>query len=388
MSSEIGHSMPSSDALAPSAIPRVDLQAQYLAHQEELDQAIARVLQSGRYTLGPEVAAFELEFANYLGVPEVVSVANGTSAIVLALRMLGVGPGDEVITTPFTAAPTIGAIAEAGAAPVLVDIDPETYLIDFDAVVGAVTPHSRAVVPVHIFGNVVDIPELRRRLDASIGIVEDAAQAHGSRLGEVHAGAMGDFGTFSFYPTKNLGGYGDGGAIASREPELSERLRSLRNHGQVDKDTWTMLGSNSRLDELQAAILRVKLNHLDQMNAARARLAARYMEVLPAARFQPQRIPARVSSNWHIFEARFDGDRDGLIAHLQRHGIQSNVYYVIPHHLQPALSHLGYRAGSLPSAETVCREAIALPLYPEMALETVDRVADVIHTFADMRMSV
>ena len=186
-------------------IYRVDLQAQYLAYRCEIDAAIARVLASGRYTLGAEVAHFEREFADYLGVPAVISVADGTHAIVLALQVLGVKPGAEVITTPFTAMPTIGAILETGAVPVLVDIDPDTFLIDLDQVAAAVTPKTKAVVPVHIFGNVVDIPALRKRIGSDIFIIEDAAQAHGSRLGSALAGTMGDLGTFSFYPTKNLG---------------------------------------------------------------------------------------------------------------------------------------------------------------------------------------
>ena len=251
-------------------IYRVDLQAQYLAYRAEIDAAVARVLASGRYTLGPEVERFEREFADYLRVPDVVSVADGTRAIVLALRVLDVRPGDEVITTPFTAMPTIGAILEIGARPVLVDIDPETFLIDLDQVAAAVTPKTKAVVPVHIFGNVVDIPALRERIGPEIFIIEDAAQAHGSCLGSALAGSMGDLATFSFYPTKNLGGYGDGGAVVCGDPMLARRLRLLRNHGMRDKDVCEAPGTNSRLDELQAAILRTKLHHLDRMNAARA----------------------------------------------------------------------------------------------------------------------
>jgi dTDP-4-amino-4,6-dideoxygalactose transaminase len=362
-------------------IYRVDLQAQYLAHRAEIDGAIARVLATGRYTLGPEVEQFEREFARYLRVPDVVSVADGTRAIVLALRALDVKPGVEVITTPFTAMPTIGAILEAGAIPVLVDIDPETFLIDLDAVVAAVTPKTKAVVPVHIFGNVVDIPALRARIRPDIFIIEDAAQAHGSRLRSASAGGMGDLATFSFYPTKNLGGYGDGGAIVCGDASLTRRLRMLRNHGMRDKDICETPGTNSRLDELQAAILRAKLPYLDSMNAARARLVDRYLEALPANRFRPQKIPDGVTTNWHVFELRFNGNRDGLVDHLAKRNIQSNVYYVVPHHLQPALAPLGYRPGSLPRVEELCREVIALPLYPEMPEHVVNQVAAAVHEF-------
>jgi dTDP-4-amino-4,6-dideoxygalactose transaminase len=360
---------------------RVDLQAQYLAYRAEIDAAVARVLSGGRYTLGPELEQFEREFARYLHVPDVVGVADGTRAIVLALRVLGVKPGAEVITTPFTAIPTIGAIIEAGAVPVLVDIDPDTYLIDLDQVAAAITSKTRAVVPVHMFGNVVDIPALRERIGPDIFIVEDAAQAHGSRLGASFAGTMGDIGTFSFYPTKNLGGYGDGGAVVCRDSAIARRLRVLRNHGMRDKDICETPGTNSRLDELQAAILRAKLAHLDEMNAARASLVARYLEALPSNRLRPQQIRDDVVTNWHVFELRFDGDRDGLVKYLERRDIQTNVYYVVPHHLQPALAHLGYRKGSLPHTEKVCEEAIALPLYPEMPHQTVDDVVRTIHEF-------
>jgi dTDP-4-amino-4,6-dideoxygalactose transaminase len=343
------------------------------------------VLSGGRYTLGPELEQFEREFARYLHVPDVIGVADGTRAIVLALRVLGVKPGAEVITTPFTAIPTIGAIIEAGAVPVLVDIDPDTYLVDLDRVAAAVTSKTRAVVPVHMFGNVVDILALRERIGPDIFIVEDAAQAHGSRLGASFAGTMGDIGTFSFYPTKNLGGYGDGGAIICRDPAIADRLRTLRNHGMRDKDICETPGTNSRLDELQAAILRAKLPHLDEMNAARARLVARYLEALPSNRFRPQKINDGVVTNWHIFEPRFNGDRDGLVKHMETRRIQTNVYYVVPHHLQPALAHLGYRKGSLPNTERVCNEVIALPLYPEMNGLVIDAVVSAIRDFPDSR---
>jgi dTDP-4-amino-4,6-dideoxygalactose transaminase len=361
---------------------RVDLQAQYHAYRPEIDAAVARVLAGGRYTLGPEVEQFEREFAAYLNTPEVIGVADGTRAIVLALRALGVKPGAEVITTPFTAIPTIGAIIEAGAVPVLVDIDPNTYLIDLDQLVAAVTPRTQAVVPVHMFGNVVDIPALRERIGFDIFIIEDAAQAHGSRLGARLAGTMGDVGTFSFYPTKNLGGYGDGGAIVCRDPAIAHKLRLLRNHGMRDKDICDTPGTNSRLDELQAAILRAKLTHLDEMNAARAKLVSRYLESLPSNRFRPQKIPAGVVTYWHVFELRFNGDRDGLVKHLEKRAIQTNVYYVVPHHLQPALAYLGYRRGSLPNTEKLCAEAIALPLYPEMNEQIVHDVVGAIREFA------
>jgi dTDP-4-amino-4,6-dideoxygalactose transaminase len=371
------------DSAQRPSIRRVDLIAQYQVMKKDIDAAVARVLASGRYTLGQEVEAFEQEFADYLGASTVVGVADGTRAIAIALRCLGVGAGDEVITTPFTAIPTIGAIIECGARPVFVDIDPDTYLLEIHRVPGAITSRTRAIVPVHLFGSVVDIPRLRRLIPSNIAIVEDAAQAHGSCLDGVKAGNFGDLATFSFYPTKNLGGHGDGGAIVSPDGRLAADLKVIRNHGMIDKDTCRIPGINSRLDELQAAILRAKLPRLDAMNEARAERAGEYLTGLPPDLFRHQRIPENVKTNWHVFETRFLGDRDALVDFLDRQGIQTNVYYVIPHHLQPALHHLGYQRGDLPDLELVCREAIALPLYPEIAPAAVQHVIDVIREFVD-----
>lgn len=367
---------------AGGLIHRCDLLPQYVHLKDELDDAIGRVLRSGRYTLGEEVAAFEAEFAAYLDVPHVVAVADGTRALTLALRAVGVGTGDEVITTPFTAIPTIGAIVDAGATPVFVDIRPDTFLMDIEQAARAVTPRTRAIVPVHIFGNVVDIPALRAAVGPSIAIVEDAAQAHGSRLRGVHAGTMGDLGIFSFYPTKNLGAMGDGGAVVGRASALADTLRLIRNHGLVDKDSCAVFGVNSRLDELQAAILRVKLRHLDAMNGARVRIAQRYRDALPARMFAHQQIERGVTPNYHIFQSLYAGDRAGLVRHLAAHGIQTNIYYVTPHHLQPAAKGLGYKAGDFPNVEGVCARGIALPMYAELGAEAVDAVIEAAGTFA------
>jgi dTDP-4-amino-4,6-dideoxygalactose transaminase len=231
-----------------------------------------------------------------------------------------------------------------------------------------------------MFGNVVDVTTPTTKLPRSLPVVEDAAQAHGSRLGNRMAGTMAALGTFSFYPTKNLGGYGDGGAIACRDEDAAGRLRLWRNHGMADKDRWTEHGTNSRLDEVQAAMLRVKLKHLDEMNAARTRLVHAYLERLPPA-FTPQQPTPGASVNNHLFQVRFEGDRDALSAYLDAEGIQNNVYYVIPHHLQDAVADLGYRPGDLPVVEELCRQAIALPLYPEMDPAVVDQVCDAIDRF-------
>lgn len=363
---------------AKTTIWRVDQHAQFEKYAPEIRSAVERVLTSGRYVLGNEVSAFEDEFARYTGAARVVGVSDGTRAISMALTQLGVGPGKEVITSPFTAVPTIGAIMETGARPVFVDIDEDTWLIDIDAAAAAVNDRTAAIVPVHMFGNVVDIDALRDRLPRPLPIVEDAAQAHGSGLRGRHVGTMGDFGTFSFYPTKNLGALGDGGAISCGSAEMAERLKKMRNHGMRDKDICDTPGLNSRLDEVQAAILRAKLPHLDAMNAARAELVETYLQALPMAHFSPQKTTAGATVNNHMFQLRCLADRDALVAALDADGIQTNVYYVVPHHLQPAFADLGYQKGDFPVLESLCAQAIALPLYPEMPISHVERVADAI----------
>lgn len=356
---------------------RCDLVPQYEAYREEIHAAMDRVLATGRYVLASELEAFEREFAQYIGVDHGIGVANATDGLTLSLMALGVGPGDEVITTPFTAIPTNSAIVDSGATPVFVDVDPETYLLDLEQVAAAVTPRTRAIMPVHIFGNVVDIPRLRS-LVGDVPIVEDASQAHGSLLNGVRAGAMGDLSVFSFYPTKNLGCYGDGGMVMTDRADLAERLRLLRMYGMVDKDHIVVHGVNSRLDELQAAILRVKLKYLDEMNASRRRIAARYRSELPADLFVEQGIPAGVETNYHVYPTRFSGDRDALIGRLDAEKVQTNVYYPLPLYLQEANRSLGMERGALPRVEALCERVMALPMYPELADETLDRVIEII----------
>jgi UDP-N-acetyl-3-dehydro-alpha-D-glucosamine 3-aminotranferase len=356
---------------------RCDLVPQYLALQPEIDDALQRVLRSGRYVLGDEVRAFEREFAEYLGVAHAVGVNSGTDAIMMALWALGVGRGDEVITTPFTAIPTYAAIRHVGAVPVFVDIDPDTYLIDLDRVAAAVTSKTRAIVPVHLFGNAVDIVRLRAIVGPRIAIMEDCAQSHGATIGGVRTGALGDAAAFSFYPTKNLGACGDGGLVATGDRAVADFVRSRRMYGMISKDEFVEDGVNSRLDELQAAVLRVKLRHLDAMNARRRALADRYRTLLPPT-VQPQRIADRVVSNYHVYAARCASDRDGLVAALDAQSIQSNIYYPMPITRQQ-----GYRGASPPldATEAVCRSVIALPMYPEMPEATVHAVAAAVSDF-------
>lgn len=360
---------------------RCDLVPQYLQFRDEVLQAMDRVMNSGRYILADEVAAFEKEFAAYLGGGHAVGMANATDALTLCLRAFDVGPGDEVITTPYTAIPTVSAIIDAGATPVFADIDPDTYLIDLGSVVDRITPRTKAVMPVHIFGNVVDVPRLREAIGPATPIIEDAAQAHGSMIRGLKAGTMGDAGVFSFYPTKNLGGYGDGGAVVVQDSNVAAKLRMLRMYGMVDKDHICMHGVNSRLDELQAAVLRIKLPHLDEMNRRRIRIADRYARALPSGLFRPQKVPPDVVSNFHVYVARFLGDREAFIRHMDEAGIQTNIYYVLPLHLQEACRPLGNKAGDCPIAEALCHQAIALPMYPELPDSTVDTIVAAAQAF-------
>jgi dTDP-4-amino-4,6-dideoxygalactose transaminase len=344
---------------------RCDLSRQHQEFKDEVLPAMLKVMESGVYVLGSELKRFEEEFAAYVGTAHCVGVANATDGLTLALMALGIGVGDEVITTPFTAIPTVSAIVDSGAKPVFVDIDPRTYLLDAEKALAAVTSRTKAVMPVHIFGNVFDAKRFKSKLPPEIVVVEDAAQAHGASLEGTKAGAMGDVGVFSFYPTKNLGAYGDGGAVVTNCAETAEKLRKLRMFGMVDKDHIETAGINSRLDELQAAILRIKLRGLEEMNAKRRIIAERYRETLPEKFFSFQQIPPGAICNYHVFVAEVLEQRDELVRFLAQKEIQTNVYYPLPLSQQKALQSLGYRKGDFPVAEQLCEKIIALPMYPE-----------------------
>lgn len=359
---------------------RCDLEPQHKHFADAVYRAINRVLPTGRYILDTEVAAFEQEFAAYCGSMFAVGVANATDALTLSLFALGVGPGDEVITTPYTAIPTVSAIVDSGATPVFVDICEDTFLMDISKVAAAITQRTKAIMPVHIFGNVLDVIALRS-VCGDIPIVEDASQAHGSILRDKRAGTFGNMGVFSFYPTKNLGACGDGGIVITDDPALAQQLRKLRMYGMVDKDHIEFHGVNSRLDEIQAAILRVKLPALDDMNRKRRYIASRYENELSSNRFTFQTIPPGVVSNYHVFVARYHGDRAALIEHLENLGIQTNIYYLLPLHLQKATKNLGYGVGDFPTAEKLCEEAIALTMYPELDVATLNKVIDAINSY-------
>ena len=364
-----------------TSISLVDLKAAYRRLQTEIDAATARVMSSGWYILGPEVAAFESEFAAYLGVEQAVGVASGTDAVLLALRALGIGPGDEVITVAHTAVATVAAIELAGATPRLVDIDAATYTLDPAQLAAAITSRTRAVVPVHLYGAPADMDAVLAVAHAhGLLIVEDCAQAHGARYRGRMVGALGDAAAFSFYPTKNLGALGDGGAVATNRPEVAERLRLLRQYGWRERYVSDVTGYNSRLDELQAAILRVRLRHLDAENTARRRLAARYDAALAGLPITLPTARADDRAVYHLYVIR-TAARDALAAHLRARGIGTGVHYPVPVHRQPAYAHLGCDPGSLPATEAAAAEVLSLPMYPDLLPTAVDTIAAAIRDY-------
>lgn len=341
---------------------------------QEIQSAVDRVLQSGWYILGPEVEAFEADFAKYHGLPHAVSVANGTDAIELALRGAGIGPGDEVITVPHTAVATVCAIERTGAKPLLVDIDPHTYTMSPEAAEAAITPRTKAIVPVHLYGHPAKIDVLRALADRHrLFLMEDCAQAHGARYQNRLVGTWGDAASFSFYPTKNLGAYGDGGAIVMRDPALATRVKRLRNYGQTDRYHHIERGMNSRLDEMQAAILGVKLTHLDKHNATRRQIAEWYAAHVPGLA-----MPKAVGDVYHVFHlyvARHPR-RDWLRDEFKKRGVDTQIHYPVPVHRQPAYADLGYPEGSLPVVEQIVREIISLPMYVGLTEVDIRLVGD------------
>lgn len=366
-------------------IPVFDLQRQYAMLKPELDAVIASVLARGRFILGEEVAAFEQEFAAYCGVAHAVGVGSGTEALQLALAAAGMGPGDEVITVAHTAVATVAAIELAGARPVLVDIDPGCYTMDPAQVEAVLTSRTRAIIPVHLYGGPADLePILTLARRHGLLVVEDCAQAHGACYRGRRVGGWGDMAAFSFYPTKNLGAYGDGGAIVTNDARLAERARLLRQYGWQERYISSLKGLNSRLDELQAAILRVKLRHLDEWNSARRALASRYTERLAGSGLGLPVAPPDTEPVYHLYVVRHP-HRDALQAYLQSQGIGTLVHYPVPVHLQPAYADLGYGPGNLPATEAAAREVLSLPLYPELGLGELDTVCDAVYDFLQKR---
>ena len=369
----------------------LDLKAQFRQIEAGVRSALDRVLVSQQFVLGEEVAALEREISAYLGGVEAVGVASGTDALLLALMALEIGEGDEVITTPYTFFATASAIHRTGARPVFVDIDPATFLMRPEQATRAITPRTRAILPVHLFGQMADMDPLLEAASSGIAIIEDAAQAIGAtaRSGgkTLQAGTVGSFGCFSFFPSKNLGGAGDGGLVTTRDRGLAERIRSLRRHGEEASYVHTRVGLNSRLDALQAAVLRVKLPHLEKWNAARERNAARYRLLFEAAGLTgsdgplvlPEARPgARHTFHQYVIRAP---RRDDLMAHLRSSGIGCAIYYPISLHLQRCFASLRHHPGDFPVSETASASTLALPIYPELTEAMQAEVVDAIRTF-------
>jgi dTDP-4-amino-4,6-dideoxygalactose transaminase len=354
----------------------LDLRVQYSRIREELLRAMQEVADSTTYVLGPKVAEFEQAFAAYVGARHCVGVNTGTSALHLALIGAGVGPGDEVLTVPMTFIATSWAVSYVGATPVFVDVDPETYTMDVAQVERRLTPRTRAILPVHLYGQTADLGPL---LDLSrrhgIPLVEDAAQAHGAEYRGKRAGTFGLCGCFSFYPGKNLGALGEGGAVVTDDDAIAARLRALRDHGQARRYHHDELGFNYRMDALQGAVLGVKLKHLEGWTEARGFLADRYRQLLRGLPLRlPQPGPGRRHA-WHLFVA-LHPERDRLRRELEARGVQTGMHYPVPVHLQKAYRHLGHREGDFPVAERIGRECLTLPLFPGMTVRQHDAVVE------------
>jgi dTDP-4-amino-4,6-dideoxygalactose transaminase len=360
-----------------------DPKASYLAHKDEIDEAIHRVLDSGWYILGQEVTGFEKEFAAYIGVGNAIGVASGTDALELALRSCGIGPGDGVITVSHTAVATVAAVELAGAIPILVDIDPCTYTMDPNRLEDTIKQQGagrlKAIIPVHLYGHPADMAAI---MDIAgrhgLSVIEDCAQSHGAAIGDRKTGTWGHLSAFSFYPTKNLGALGDGGAVVTNDPALAERLRQLREYGFRERYVSHLSGMNTRLDELQAAILRVKLQYLRTENARRLQIARIYGASLSGTTLVLPQLHAKVDHVFHLYVVR-STHRDGLKAFLKENSVGTSIHYPVPVHLQPAYhARAVIGRGGLEHTEQVCREILSLPMYPQMTDEQVQRISHLI----------
>ena len=367
---------------SPIQVPYLDLKAQYRSIKSEIDAAVARVLESCQFVLGPEVASFEQEFAAYCGTSDCIALNSGTSALHLALLAADIGAGDEVITVPFTFVASVAAIVYAGARPVLVDIDRRSFTMDPAAIEAAITPRTRAIMPVHLYGQAADMdPILAIAKRHGLVVIEDAAQAHGAKYKGRPVGSLGDMACFSFYPAKNLGAYGEGGAITTNNPDYARKIRMLRDWGQDRKYHHVLRGFNYRMEGFQGAILRVKLRHLERWTETRRAIAQTYHKLLADSGLE---LPIERSGNrhvYHVYTVR-TADREGLRTGLEKQGIQTAIHYAVPAHLQPAYADLGYRKGSLPESELAANQVLSLPIYPELSEQSVHMVAEAVRAIA------
>ncbi|NGN43831.1 DegT/DnrJ/EryC1/StrS family aminotransferase [Mesorhizobium sp. CGMCC 1.15528] len=356
-------------------IPFLDLKAQYASIKGEVDAAVLGVLASAQYVLGDEVAAFEREFAAYCDAKHAIAVNTGTSALHLSLLAAGVGPGDEVITVPFTFVASVSAVCYTGATPVFVDIEPTTFTMDPAKLEAAITARTKAIIPVHLYGQMADMAPIMEIADRyGIPVIEDACQAHGSEYKKRRAGSIGISGCFSFYPGKNLGACGEGGIVVTNDDEHAKTIRMLRDWGQEQRYHHTLKGFNYRMDGIQGAILRVKLRHLEDWTEARRDHGRHYSALLSGSR--QVKAPTELADRRHVYHiyAVRTRDRDGLQRALQAEGVQTGLHYPIPVHLQKAHADLGYKAGAFPESEAAAREVLSLPIYPEMTSRQVEQV--------------
>jgi len=366
-----------------SVVPFLDLRAQYATVKAEIEQAVLNVLTSGAYILGPEVAAFEREFAAYCGAAEGIAVNSGTSALHAALIAAGIGAGDEVLTTPFTFVATASAICSAGARPVFVDIDPESFTMDPARLEQALTPRTRAIVPVHLYGQPADMdPIMAFARKHGLLVIEDACQAHGARYNGQPVGSIGDLACFSFYPGKNLGACGEGGIVVTSDPQRARTARMVRDWGQEKKYEHVIMGYNYRMDGIQGAILRVKLRYLEQWTEARRSHAQRYDALLDQIGVRRPREMSYSRHVYHVYAIR-TAERAVVQAALKDAGVETGIHYPTPVHLQPAYAFLGYGAGDFPHAEAAGREVLSLPMFPELSQEQQDRVVGAVASLGE-----
>lgn len=364
--------------VANVVVPFVDLKQQYASIKTEVDAAIARVIENTSFILGPEVRAFEAAFAEYVGARACIAVNSGTAALQLALMAAGIGTGDEVIVPSFTFFATAEAVSVLGATPVFVDVDPNSYTVTAAAIERAITRRTRALIPVHLYGQPADLdPILELATKHNLHVIEDAAQAHGAEYKARRVGALGSAGSFSFYPSKNLGAYGEAGAVVTNDEELATRLRLLRDHGSTSKYAHAIVGYNFRMEEIQAAVLNVKLAHLNDWNDARRKRAAHYNAALGNSSLVLPREMDYARHVYHVYAVQSD-NRDELQQRLTAAGVQSGVHYPIPIHLQPAYASLGYKPGDLPVTESLSERVLSLPMFPELREEQIARVVEAV----------
>ena len=362
-------------------VPLIDLKRQYHSIKEEIDSAIQDVLEDQAFILGPQVKEFEKLFASYCNTKHAIGVSSGTDALLLALKSLGIGNGDEVITSPFTFFATVGSICNTGATPVFADIDPESYNIRPDLIEKRINKNTKAIIPVHLYGQCADMdPILEIAKKHNIKVIEDAAQSIGAEYKDRKSGSMGDLGCFSFFPSKNLGGFGDGGMVTCNSDELAEKIYMLRVHGGKPKNYYSIIGINGRLDTIQASILIKKLRHIDLWNENRRQKASYYTEKMEGLNLT---LPKTINFNKHVFHIYVirPKERDRLAEHLKASNIDCAVHYPIPQHLQKCLEHLGYKEGDMPEAERAAKEILAIPIFPEITKEEQDYIISTINDF-------